>query len=122
MGLIPANVHRIIDFVMVAVFAVAPFVTDLSGNTRMASFALAVLILVLALMTRSPGDASKPVSMKAHRMMDIALGAVLVAAPLVRSWTNDARWFYLATGAAILVVAVLTSDRDVAVPTERVVV
>ena len=121
MGVIPPKVHRIIDFLMVAVFAAAPFLTDLMGRTRIMSFVLAALILVLALMTAAPGE-SKPISMKVHRMLDIGLGAVLVALPLIRSWTHDARWFYLATGAAILVVAALTNDREVVAPTTRAAV
>lgn len=122
MGVIPPKVHRIIDFVMVAVFAAAPFVTDLHGRTRMFSFVLAALVLVLALLTRAPGETSRPISMKMHRMLDIGLGAVLVALPLIRNWTDDARVFYLAIGAAILVVAVLTDDREVVVPAGRVAV
>ena len=121
MGVIPPKVHRIIDFVMVAVFAAAPFLfVELTGRTRLMSFALAALILVLALLTRAPGETSRPLSMKMHRMLDIGLGAVLVALPLIRSWTHDARWYYLATGAAILIVAVLTDDREVVVPASRV--
>ena len=118
MGVIPPKVHRIIDFLMVAVFAAAPFLIELNPRTRMGSFALAALILVLALMTRERGETSRPVSMKLHRMLDIGLGAVMVAVPLIRTWTGDSRWFYLATGAAILLVAVLTDDREV-VATER---
>src|SRR5688500_12584457 len=57
MGVIPPRIRRIIDFVMVALFAAAPFLTDLHGRTRMASFVLAALILVLALMTAAPGEA-----------------------------------------------------------------
>ena len=122
MGVIPPKVHRIIDFVMVALFAAAPFLfVELTGRTRIMSFVLAALILVLALMTAAPGE-SRPISMKMHRMLDIGLGAVLVALPLIRSWTHDARWYYLATGAAILVVAVLTDDREVVVPATRATV
>ena len=116
MGVIPPKVHRIIDFLMVAVFAAAPFLIDLNSRTRLGSFVLAGLILVLALMTRERGETSRPISMKVHRMLDIGLGAAMVAVPLIRTWTGDSRWFYLATGAAILIVAVLTDDRDVAVP------
>lgn len=116
MGLIPPKVHRIIDFLMVAVFAVAPFLIELNTRTHMGSFALAALILVLALLTRAPGETSRPVSMKMHKMLDIGLGAVMVAVPLIRQWTGDSRWFYLATGAAILVVALLTDDREVVAP------
>ena len=121
MGVIPPKVHRIIDYVMVVLFAAAPlFLIDLTGRTRIMSFVLAALILVLALMTAAPGE-SRPISMKMHRMLDIGLGAVLVALPLIRSWTYDARWFYLATGAAILIVALLTNDREVVVPAGRTV-
>ncbi len=121
MGVIPPKVHRIIDFVMVLLFATAPFfLVELSGRTRIMSFVLAALILVLALMTGAPGE-SRPISMKMHKMLDIGLGAVLVVLPLIRSWTHDARWYYLATGAAILVVALLTNDREVAVPAARTV-
>ena len=116
MGVITPKVHRIIDFLMVAVFAAGPFLVDLNPRTRLGSFVLAGLILVLALLTREPGQTSRPISMKVHRMLDIGLGAVMVAGPLIRTWTEGSLWFYLATGATILVVAVLTDDREVVAP------
>lgn len=112
MGIIPPNVHRILDYVLVLVFALAPSVFHFNGNTKMLSYALAVALLLLTLATQFPGSARRPIPFHVHGILDFVLGVCLIAVPLLRHWTFDARKFYLGVGVAILVVAALTRFRD----------
>ena len=116
MGIIPPNVHRIMDYVVVVLFALAPTLFHLNGNTRMLSYALAVVVLLMTLATQFPGSARRPIPFHVHGIIDFVLGVCLVAIPLLRHWTFGARKFYLGVGILILVVAALTRFRDTAVP------
>jgi hypothetical protein len=111
-GIISPSVHRILDFVVVLLFALAPTVFHLHGNTMYAAYALAAIHLVLTLMTHFPGRTGGSVPFHVHGMVELVVGVVLVAVPLVRHWTYGARTFYLAIGALILVVWALTRYRD----------
>ena len=112
MGIISPSLHRILDFVVVLLFAAAPTVFHLHGNTMYAAYALAVIHLVLTLMTHFPGRTGGSVPFNVHGMVELVVGVVLVAAPLVRHWTYGARTFYLSIGVLILVVWALTRYRD----------
>lgn len=121
LGLIPPKVHRVLDFVMVAIFGLAPFLlVELEGNTLMLSYGLAAVHLVMTLLTRFPGDSPRPIPFRIHGFIELAVGVALVALPLIRSWTHDARPYYLATGAAILIVWVLSRYEDAPAPAGRV--
>lgn len=114
MGIIAPSVHRVLDFVVVLLFALAPTLFHLHGNTMYAAYALAAIHLVLTLMTHFPGRAGGSVPFNVHGIVELVVGIVLVAAPLVRHWTFGARTFYLGIGVLILVVWTLTRYRDVA--------
>jgi hypothetical protein len=116
MGIIPPNVHRILDYVVVLLFALAPTMFHITGNTKMLAYALAVIVLLMTLATQFPGSARRPIPFHVHGIIDFVLGVCLIAVPLIRHWTGDARKFYLAMGIAIVVVAALTRFRDAAVP------
>jgi hypothetical protein len=116
MGIIPPNVHRILDFLLVILFALAPTLFHITGNTRMLAYALAVIHLLMTLATQFPGSARRPIPFHVHGIIDFVVGLLLIAIPLVRHWTFDARKFYLGMGIAIVVIAALTRFRDTAVP------
>jgi hypothetical protein len=113
-GIISPSVHRILDFVVVLLFAAAPTVFQLHGNTMYAAYALAAIHLVLTLLTHFPGRTGGSVPFHVHGIVELVVGIVLIAAPLVRHWTYGARTFYLAIGVLILVVWALTRYRDTA--------
>lgn len=116
MGILPPNVHRILDYVAVIVFALAPSLFHLTGNTKMLAYALAVTILVVTLATQFPGSARRPIPYSVHGIIDLVVGLALVAVPLLRHWTFDAGKFYPAMGVAILVIWAITRYRDPTVP------
>ena len=113
MGIIPAGAHRALDFVTVVAFAVAPTLFGMTGRTVMLAYALAAVHLILTLATHVPGREPRPVPYHVHGLIELLVGAALVALPLLRGWTGGARTFYLGVGVVILHVWLLTSYRDV---------
>jgi hypothetical protein len=108
MGLITPAVHRVLDFVTVVAFALAPTLFHLSGRTAALAYGLAVVHLLITLATHFPGRGRYPVPFRAHGIVELLVGLALVAVPLVRHWTHGARIFYPAMGVAILLVWALS--------------
>lgn len=116
MGILPPNVHRILDYLAVIVFALAPSVLHLTGNTKMLAYALAVIHLVVTLATQFPGSARRPLPFSAHGIIELLLGLGLVCVPLIRHWTFDAGKFYPSMGVVLLIIWAITRYRDTSVP------
>lgn len=108
MRVIPASLHRILDFVTVVGFALAPTLLGLTGPAAMLAYTLAVVHLVLTLMTQFGDAGSRPVPLRIHGMIELVVGLALVAAPFVLGWTGAARTFYLVAGVVILAVWALS--------------
>jgi hypothetical protein len=116
MGIIPPTVHRIIDYIAVIVFALAPTLFHLTANTRLLAYALAVIHLVITLATHFPGSAVRPIPFNVHGIIELVVGLVLLCVPFIRHWTFGARQFFPAIGIALIVVWALTRYRDTSVP------
>jgi hypothetical protein len=108
MGLVSPAVHRVLDFLVVVAFALAPTLFHLSGRAAALAYGLAVVHLLVTLATHFPGRARYPVPFRAHGIVELLVGIALVAVPLVRHWTHGARVFFPAIGVAILLVSALT--------------
>lgn len=105
---IHSRLHRILDFVTVIGFAVAPSAFGFAGLPAMLSYVLAGVHLLLTLLTRFEGDGSGLVPLKAHGLIELVVGLALVAAPIALGWTGAARTFYMAAGVVILAVWALS--------------
>jgi hypothetical protein len=116
MGIIPASVHRILDYLSVALFALAPTLFRLEGNTRLLAYGLAVVHLVMTLLTRFPDRRPMRgvIPFPVHGLADLGVGLLLIALPLLRHWTHGARTFYLGFGIFSVIVWLLTRYRDAA--------
>ena len=116
MGILPPTVHRLLDYVAVIVFALAPSLIHLAGNTKMLAYALAVIHLVVTLATHFPGSARRPLPYSVHGIIELVIGLALVCVPFIRHWTFAAGKFYPAMGVLILVIWAVTRYRDTTVP------
>lgn len=119
MGLVSPAVHRVLDFLVVVAFALAPTLFHLVGRTAALAYGLAVVHLLVTLATHFPGRARYPVPFRAHGVVELLVGLALVAVPLLRHWTHGARVFYPGMGVAIVLVWALTrygERRPVAAP------
>lgn len=122
MGIIPPAVHRLLDFLTVVAFALAPTLFHLIGRTAALAYALALVHLLVTLATHFPGRARYPVPFRAHGIVELLVGLALVAVPFVRHWTHGARIFFPAMGVVILLVWALSRYDDpapVAAPAPR---
>lgn len=111
MRLIPSALHRVLDFVTVAGFALAPAVLGLSGFAATLAYLLAVVHLAMTLLTRMSSGERRPVPLPIHGVVECVVGITLIAIPPLLQWQGTPRTFYLAAGAVILVVWALSHYR-----------
>lgn len=113
MKVISSSLHRILDYGTVLAFAVAPFLVPLSGSARLLAVVLAPVHLAVTLATRYPDiPRSRPLSWRAHGMLEIAVGLVLAVLPFALEWKGRNRNFYLGAAAVFVIVWALTDWRE----------
>jgi len=76
MRVIAAGLHRMLDFVTVLGFALAPVVLGLTGLAATLAYVLAAVHLALTLLTHFPGRAARPVSLVLHGAIEGVVPAV----------------------------------------------
>jgi hypothetical protein len=110
MKVISDKTHGILDYLTVAIFALAPSVLGLTGFAALVSYALAAIHLVMTLLTDMPLGVFKIIPMRLHALVEMLVGPVLVVAALVLpTILGDKREFFLVMGLVILAVWLLSS-------------
>jgi hypothetical protein len=104
MRLITARLHRVLDFVTVGGFALAPSLLGLVGFAATLAYLLAAVHFTLTLLTHFPGSSTRPVPFALHGVIEGVVGVALLLLPWLAGWTGTARTFYLVAGLVILVV------------------
>jgi len=104
MRVITAGVHRVLDFVTVVAFAIAPAVLGLTGFPATLAYLLAVVHLAMTILTRFGAKSTSPLPLPMHGAVEGVVGVVLLALPWLLGWVGTARTFYVAAGAIILIV------------------
>jgi len=119
MKILSARVHGILDYAVVAGFAVMPDALGLSGTPRYLAWTLAAVHLTLTLVTDFPVGVIKLVPLRAHGLIELIVGPVLIVAPWLLGFSADpiGRAAYLVAGGAIFVTWLLTDHSSVAAPT-----
>ncbi len=97
------QVHRILDYVTVLVFAAAPTLFHLAGAPAVLAYVLAGVHLALTLATKFPDSGPRPVPIGLHAVTEFVVGIVLVTLPWF-VWAGAARTFFVVAGVVILVV------------------
>ena len=118
MKVISDTTHGILDYLTVAIFALAPSVLGLTGFAALVSYALAAIHLVMTLLTNMPLGVLKIIPMRLHAIVEMLVGPVLVVAALVLpNILGDKREFFLVMGLAIVAIWLLSSyGRPTAAP------
>jgi hypothetical protein len=102
--------HGILDYLTVAIFALAPSILGLTGFAALVSYALAVIHLAMTLLTNMPLGVIKIIPMRLHALVEVIVGPILVVAALVLpTILGDRREFFLVMGLVILGVWWLSS-------------
>src|SRR5207244_11294154 len=103
MRVIAARLHRVLDFVTVGGFALAPSVLGLAGFPATLAYVLAVVHLALTLLTHFPGSAARPVSLVLHGAIEGVVGLALLLLPWLVGWLGAAGTFDFVGGLGVLV-------------------
>jgi len=118
MKVVSDTAHGILDYLTVAIFALAPGILGLTGFAALVSYALAAIHLIMTLLTNMPLGVVKIIPMRLHALVEMLVGPVLVVAALVLpTLLGDKREFFLVMGLVILAVWFLSSyGRPAAAP------
>ena len=109
--LIPWVVHEAVEYAVVVLLVLAPFLFDFSNDAaKWASIAIGVAVLVVALISRGRLGATQVLSSSAHVTLDYVTAAVLVLAPFVLGFADDtsAVTFFVLLGVAHMALTLLT--------------
>jgi hypothetical protein len=110
MKVISDTVHGILDYLTVAIFALAPSILGLTGFAALASYALAAIHLAMTLLTNMPLGVIRVIPMRLHALVEMLVGPILVVAALaLPTMLGDRREFFLVMGLVILAVWLLSS-------------
>jgi VIT1/CCC1 family predicted Fe2+/Mn2+ transporter len=111
---ISPTVHGAIDYLAVAIFAVAPAVIGLSGWPAALSYALAGIHLLMTLLTDFPAGVIKVIPIALHQWVERIVGPALIilAFVLMTKETQIVRAFFVAMGIIIFAVERLTTYRS----------
>ncbi|HEV2749834.1 MAG TPA: hypothetical protein VGV12_04850 [Gemmatimonadales bacterium] len=112
------TLHRSLDFVTVAAFALAPTLLHLTGVAALLSYALALVHLILTLLTQFPAGPARVVPFAWHRAIELVVGLALVLLSRLAQWGGAAQTFYLVAGIVIFAVWALSGTGTGARPPE----
>ena len=114
MRILSARVHGVIDLAFFVAFLLGPLLVGLGGRPAAISYLLAIVYLVVLLTSRYPAGRQRTIPFIAHGIVERVIGLFLMILPSFDGYApaSPARRFYLAMGAAILVVWALTDYRE----------
>jgi len=113
MRILSARIHGVIDIAVVVVLLLAPLAIGLGGSPAAIAYSLAAIHLLMTLLTRFPMGVWKRIPFFFHGIVELVVGMGLLLLPSYAGYGpgSPAKRFYLAMGAAILVVWALTAYR-----------
>ena len=109
--LVPWVVHSAVEYAAAVLLLLAPFLFDFDTDAaRYASLALGVVVLLVAVISRSPLGVTKSLPVPAHATLDYVLAVVLVLLPFVLGFADDTRavTFFVLLGVAHAALSMLT--------------
>ncbi len=109
--LVPWVVHSAIEYVAAVLLLLAPFLFGFDTSTaRWTSIALGLVVLLVAVISRSPVGLTKNLPVSAHATLDYVLAVVLVLLPFVLGFADDtpAVTFFVLLGVAHAALSMMT--------------
>ena len=110
--LVPWIVHSAIEYAAAVLLLAAPFVFGFDTDTaKWTSIALGVVVLLVAVISRSPLGVTKSLAASAHATLDYVLAVVLVLVPFILGFADDtaAVTFFVLLGVAHAGLSLLTA-------------
>ncbi len=111
MKLFNARVHGVIDYLVVALFALAPTLFQFGGTPQTLCYVLAMVHLTMSALTAYPLGAIKLIPFPVHGSIEAVVALALVAMPWLFGFSEveHARNFFLIAGGLVAVVVVTTN-------------
>jgi len=113
MRVLSARIHGYLDFVIVLILVIAPFVVGLGGSPALIAWLIAAAHLLLSLATRYPMGVWRVIPFVVHRLIELAVAAFFAALPFTAGYSpgSPARRFYVTMAALVFLLWVLTDYR-----------
>jgi len=110
MKVLSPRAHAPVDYLLVALFGLAPTLFGFGGIAATLSYALATGVLVMSLLTAYPLGLLKIIPFPVHGYIELAAAPLLIAAPFLLGFDGieSARNLFVVTGAAYAIVFLLT--------------
>ena len=110
--------HGILDYAVVAGFALAPSLFGFSPTPTTLAYILAAIHFVVTLATAFPLGAFKLIPFPVHGALEFVVALVLVTLPWLAGFAAEpaARNFYVVAGAAIVLVVMFTNYQAESTP------
>ena len=110
---ISSRAHGILDYLTVALFALAPTLFGLTGTAATLAYALAAVHLGMTLITAFPMGVVRVVPFRVHGIVELLVAISLMGIGMFNfGLEQTAGLFYLLVGLVILVVWLLSSYRE----------
>jgi hypothetical protein len=113
MRVLSARIHGYLDFALIAILVLGPFVVGLGGTPALISWLLAAAHLLLTLATRFPMGVWRVIPFVVHGLIELAVAAFFAALPFTAGYSpgSPARRYYVTMAALVFLLWVLTDYR-----------
>ena len=118
MKIISLRIHGVLDWLTVGMLAAYPKLLAISGLPAQVLYGLAGVALVVAVTSKTPAGLIKVLPMRVHAAIELALSPVLPALPWLLGFEDQlvARYLFIALGAALFLVWLLTDYEQDSIP------
>ena len=106
------TIHGLLDYAAAGGLIVFPLLLGFEGLTLWLSVAGGIGLIAYSLITDYAFSVASVISFKTHLILDLAAGAVFIAAPFVFGWTGLVMGYYFAMAAGVSAVVVLTGPES----------
>lgn len=114
MKILNPRVHGYLDYIAVLFLLAAPSLFDFGGLPATILYVIAAVYLVMILLTNYPLGVVKAIPFPLHGGVELITGILFIALPWLAGFTDTettARNVYVATGASLFVVWLVTDYR-----------
>ncbi len=102
------RLHGYLDYLTVVIFLAAPLLLGLEGLSAIISYLLAAIHLLMTILTDFSLGFAKLIHIKTHGKVETVIGPIVLLLPFILGLYETARIFYIAMGAIIIIVSLIT--------------
>jgi hypothetical protein len=111
---VSGSLHGMLDYAAAVVLIAVPLLLNFQATSPLAlwlSVAAGFLLVAYSLMTDYGLSLVKWIPFSTHLILDTLAGCAFVIAPFLFGFEGLIRWFYLANGAIVLLLVMVTDSR-----------